>query len=527
VALSLFALIGAGGLAFDYARLAGMHTELQQAADQAALAAATQLDGEAGATARAIAAAQGLLKNQARFANDGNGLIVYTGQADVTAGTQTAARVTFFSTLASAEANTGGYAGSTSVDSSAKFVRVEVGGREAVYALTPIVGALRSGIINAMATAGIGSAVCKVPPLMICNPKPGTPFDPAAMRGVGIQVTGHGNDRDGTNSTNTTWGPGDFGFLDVGTGQNSDLIKALAFQDLSLSCYQTGTGNVTTGNPQGLYDAVNTRFDIYDFSAGNGTALAPCSSGSCPAAENVIKDVFKKDTTTNGNGCKITTNDQGWHLLSGSEPSGPNFWPKAYDSADTVDTRLDTAITGMGLPRDNCHYLSYGRFCKAVNGTGGTSNESNKFGDGIWARKDYFDTYHSTARPANWKNITRYDTYRWELAATGRIPSNQPNTGNERQYGAPVCSIGTVRPGTDRRLLSVAMVENCGSLSGSSKTVVISNWIDVFLVEPTVDRGNGALKDSIYMEIVGRTSGTGNGVQTAQTVRRDVPYLVR
>ena len=48
VALSLFALIATGGIAFDYARVASMDTELQQAADQAALAAATQLDGEDG-----------------------------------------------------------------------------------------------------------------------------------------------------------------------------------------------------------------------------------------------------------------------------------------------------------------------------------------------------------------------------------------------------------------------------------------------------------------------------------------------
>ena len=43
-ALSLFALIAVGGIAFDYARLAAMDTELQNAADQAALAAASQLD---------------------------------------------------------------------------------------------------------------------------------------------------------------------------------------------------------------------------------------------------------------------------------------------------------------------------------------------------------------------------------------------------------------------------------------------------------------------------------------------------
>src|SRR6185503_18824901 len=44
VAISLFGLIAVGGIAFDYARLAAMDSELQAAADQAALAAATQLD---------------------------------------------------------------------------------------------------------------------------------------------------------------------------------------------------------------------------------------------------------------------------------------------------------------------------------------------------------------------------------------------------------------------------------------------------------------------------------------------------
>src|SRR5258705_5903822 len=71
IALSLVALIAAGGLAFDYARMATMHTELQDAADQAALAAATQLDGQPGACARAAAAAADLLTNKTYFASYG------------------------------------------------------------------------------------------------------------------------------------------------------------------------------------------------------------------------------------------------------------------------------------------------------------------------------------------------------------------------------------------------------------------------------------------------------------------------
>src|SRR5206468_11662431 len=71
VALSLVGLVAVGGVAFDYAHLAAMDTELQQAADQAALAAATQLDGQSGAIARATAAATNLITNRTLLAGDG------------------------------------------------------------------------------------------------------------------------------------------------------------------------------------------------------------------------------------------------------------------------------------------------------------------------------------------------------------------------------------------------------------------------------------------------------------------------
>src|SRR3954453_10566665 len=81
-AISLFALLAVGGVGFDYARLAAMDTELQQAADQAALAAATQLDRADGAQARATTAIEDadnshrLSRNLTRFANDSNGTTV-------------------------------------------------------------------------------------------------------------------------------------------------------------------------------------------------------------------------------------------------------------------------------------------------------------------------------------------------------------------------------------------------------------------------------------------------------------------
>src|SRR3546814_18252839 len=74
--LSLFALVAIGGLGFDYARLAGMDSELQNAADQAALAGASQLDGQNGACLRALAAATTLAANLTLLANEGDGTAV-------------------------------------------------------------------------------------------------------------------------------------------------------------------------------------------------------------------------------------------------------------------------------------------------------------------------------------------------------------------------------------------------------------------------------------------------------------------
>src|SRR3954454_4479736 len=96
VALSLTALIATGGLAFDYAHLAAMDTELQDAADHAALAGATQLDGTDGARGRATTAAEQLITNETRFARN-------DADHDRSVGI---AQVNFYSAYASRDSNT-------------------------------------------------------------------------------------------------------------------------------------------------------------------------------------------------------------------------------------------------------------------------------------------------------------------------------------------------------------------------------------------------------------------------------------
>ena len=208
VALSLVALIGAGGIAFDYARMASMDTELQTAADQAALAAAAQLDGEPNACARAASAAANMVSNPTLLANDSGGLAVVVANES---GCDAVGRIRFYQNVAKTTAATS--------NSNAKFVEVEVDPREAFYALTPVVGAFSSGPLTAIAFAGLDSAICKVPPVMLCNPdETGDPdFTIANYVGKGVRLVG--NDGGGI------YGPGNFGFLDTGAGNGASTLR--------------------------------------------------------------------------------------------------------------------------------------------------------------------------------------------------------------------------------------------------------------------------------------------------------------
>ena len=75
-------------------------------------------------------------------------------------------------------------------DSNAKFVEVLVNARSVDYALLPVTGLITSDAIQGIALAGLGSSICKMPPVMMCNPResadPG--FDVEAYIGKGIRL---------------------------------------------------------------------------------------------------------------------------------------------------------------------------------------------------------------------------------------------------------------------------------------------------------------------------------------------------
>lgn len=539
IALSLVALLAVGGIAFDYARLATMHTELQQAADQAALAAASQLDGSPNACARAAAAAANLLNNETYFGNFGTGRAVTVNRESACDGTG----VIQFYAAYNQDTDTPGAAATD--DASAKFVIVTVNGRQANYALTPIVGAFNSGTIAASAVATLGAgAICKVPPLMICNPAettgPGAilTFDPDTYRGRGLKLEAGGGG---------AWAPGNYGYLDFGSGAPA-VEQALGSNLENNPCVNAATVQTKPGNTASVPTGVNTRFDIYD----NGL-IAYCAqgNGNCSPAINVVKDIIHpqfaagtppdevaKTSNPNQDNCKLANGTDPWELP-----------PVQYLPDPATEQQAGADPTNMGSPRDICHAISFDGNC------GGTSVQS-RFGDGNWDRNLYFKVNYGTTG-AGWQgldwlttwasanglsttqvqSISRYNVYRAETAAilNGTLRRADGTTDAKRQaagsmfaYKNARCAIPAAAPSPsikDRRVVTAAIV-NCvaGSVQGSTNIAPIG-WIDMFLVEPAVNRPR-TNADQIYVEIIGGATRPDGGAPF-QYYLKQRPRLVR
>lgn len=472
-ALALFALIGIAGLGYDYSRLVTVDTEMQNAADEAAIAAATQLDGKSDAITRAKAAVDNYfakptstLVNRSLLANDGAGSAL------------TGVTYTFYTSYDSATDTLGS---ATTTGSQAKVVNVQINARQAFFALTPIVGALTNSTVAANALAGQQASTCKLPPIMVCGPS-GSSFPTSADIGKGLLLK----------LASTTWFPGNFGYLDFGNGGNT-VKQLMGSPALADSCVAGSTLTSEPGNIASATDYLNTRFDIYT----NPLTPADCTAKDYCPAKSARKDLLRQEeysyknqssaparpacnsaaVTNNGAGVKVTE----WVQL----PSGS----------------LPASNAVQGFPRDTCHYS-------------GTCPNGN-IGDGTWDIAGY-----RTAHPSVPNNFTtRYDIYKWERDnPSSGLQSQLVNSGdpvkatgckngkcdytwtNYCSYPSPIKAT-SLPSAKDRRLMTVAVVD-CTGASGKS-TLAVKNWMDVFLTEPSWNRGSPATSNmDIYGEVV-------------------------
>jgi Flp pilus assembly protein TadG len=527
IALSLFALIAVGGIGFDYARMMAMDSELQNAADQAALAAATQLDGEADARSRATTAAQSLVTNSTLFSNDD------VGSRAISMETDGEVNVFFYSILGYTNGKIDKAKSSLSLsDADANFVEVTTTERTANFALTPIVAAISSATLDATAWAGVGSSICNVPPVMICNPQETNTnlgFDATALIGTGINLVSSGNG-------GGAWAPGNFGYLDTGSSVSNPIIElkqALGWEVPPGDCVSQNGVKTRTGAVTPVTDAINTRFDIYGQS-GPGGGHCP-TGGACPPSINSVKDLVRKQ---NAKSCNI----------------GPNGWQEPLIAYSPISASNDldlsnpaTIPTSMGHPRDKCHAVS----------TSLPGACSGPIGNGNWDRNAYFRVnYKWTA--LDWQQntlldalATRYQVYQWEIENRNKIIggrtilARRTASGNgvnsNIDHDAPVCSPsqgygnGQVPGGSsvDRRIFSTAVI-NCleNNVQGGGGTVYpVKGWLELFLVEPSATRNRtypqrATGQQDVYVEVIRETQ-VGSGAGTVgQVVSRNVPYLI-
>ena len=516
VALSMVGLVAAGGIAFDYAHLVTMDTELQQAADQAALAAATQLDRGAGSRARATAAvsdgtaANRLARNLTRFSNDGAGAAV---------GIQA---VIFCSAFDDSVADTDTACEETTDDAEARFVIVRTTLRTANFTLTPIVGAF-SGTSRAEAVAGVETSICNVAPLFVCTADANFPSDADIGRGLRLK-TGAQN----------SWAPGNYGFLDFGNG-NPGVVEALLGNGLN-GCLPTNETNTQPGNKDAT-DAINTRLDVF---AGHTDDPSICNvaTGYGCTAPSARKDfVGKLDDFEIRTDTNVPPTQAAAEALALDCPEDPK-------AAELEYVKPLTPV--VGLERDLCHYdLNCG------------GNDSN-FGDGEWDRAKYFNAYHGgdmssaatfAGKPAS--ELTRYDVYRWEQETAHKatrmafkrfvhINPVPKITGGGTKFDWTVttqCTYAEPFWGQpqdplqkDRRLLPI-IAANCEGLNGvgnADEDFQLIRVFDAFITEPSANREYPGVTDEkeIYGEVVGPATpfGGGSGIQHYSRSR---PYLIR
>jgi Flp pilus assembly protein TadG len=492
VALSLFALIAAGGIAFDYARMATMDTELQDAADQAALAAASQLDGEAGACSRAANAARSMLANRTLMANETAGTRAITVPLEVDC--DAAGQVRFWQDIGKTTA--------ADDDSNAKFVEVEVDSRTAFFALTPVVAAFSSGQLTGIAFAGLGESVCNTPPVMMCNPSEPVgnideDFAFTANEGDGIRLV-----------VGSASAPGNFGFLQTGYGTGAqDLARALGYNNPPADCTPANGVDTEPGDKEAVRAAFNTRFDLSE------AGLTCPNGGTCSPSINSRKDLVR------GNNCS-TSGLQAWQ--EAANPYRPTSPITPLPDDGTADPEI------MGYPRDMCHAVSVDGAC----------DSPGIIGDGAWDRDAYFrvnyDWDHGewTANTGLDDGATRYQVYKWEMDHPDDVAAANANlqtmANGKKGYSTPVCRPPGVAPsGTvpDRRRIPIAVI-NCEAqgLNGRESGVQVLAWYDVFLVEPAFPRTGRTTNGDIYVEVIGKVTTTSNS--TLQVVKKAVPYLI-
>ncbi|MCH9053398.1 MAG: hypothetical protein IIA72_20460 [Proteobacteria bacterium] len=504
IAIMAPVMLGIGALSVDLGRLMTLNTELQGAADAAALAGARELDRFPGAMAKAGAAAVGAVANVQTFATDGGGKQVLI-DATPCADPPVAPCIRFLKSLPDADDDPIEAKHLTTVDTEARFIDVHLGSRTITNILVQIVGGPGTASTSAAAVAGNDQVVCKIPPMFMCNPSEGAgntdlqlPVDIASLEGRQMELFHQGG--------GGSLSPGNFGLLcpsgtegaaNCGGSAVKDALASTLGTCISLELTTTKTG-VTL---EMVRTGINARFDYWT-----------------PQAKDSGNDRWR-DRDEFMPAANVTQGGKAPNSTIGANASCE------YSAIDPTE--------GMGLPRDQCHIddnCSY--------------PGNDRIGDANWDHLDYFRVNHGcnqntdpTCKPADWDALTgnagwpptRYEVYRYELEQTPDVIVEPAQTiydaggtavATTVENGQTQCFQGTPPPIPgynyfpgkvrdlallgDRRVLPLA-IANCNALeaAGVGTNGKFSfrppEFVYVFLTEPMKNPSDSEM----YAEILG------------------------
>ena len=475
---SLVAILGFVALVFDMGRVQVAHADLQNFADNVALAAAGELDGRADSITRATNAAAVLISDPQAYGGDGT----LSGPADYT--------LTFLDGLPGDDtADPSGFSTTNPREATFAWVvatpaNVETRFLSATRALVGSTGPTQA-TVSAEAIAGFTMEACDVTPLMFCIPPGWSSTQPSSI-GDGILMRSGGQ--------NAAWGPGDFGFLDTADAAIGSTCQGLSgakligcligAEDNVTACYQQRGVTTEPGQKVGLENsAFNTRFDQF-----RGVMTQFKNDSNYTVAPNIISGL-------------VPSNACGWNNTSASTNS-------------------------MGLPNDTCF----------------AAGTCTRFGDGTWDYGKYIDTNYGDGNgvldagedahltphiPAAFVG-TRYGVYQAEIeyAKTAGNPNGAILTGRD-ETGLAQCS-ANVSTKPERRVVIAAAIDcTANPINGKSTNVPVEEFVEVFMTAP-VGAGTGSPATfDLWVEVVGTAGVSGYGSAGAGGVFRDVVQLYR